>query len=210
MLGFPFIFRGALDVRARAINHEMEIAATRALAALAREDVPDAVLRAYGLRRLRFGPEYIIPKPFDPRVLIWESAAVAEAAMQTGVARVRSNLKNTRSSFRARLGRTYEVMQSVRQRAKAEPKRIVFSEGEREKIIRAAYQINEEKIGRPILTGPPPCHSGPAGRPGHPATLIPKLLSRSSRRVSTPMSKSIYRLRQRHGVTLSEAHDQMI
>src|SRR5574340_150357 len=155
VLGFPFIFRGALDVRARAINQEMEIAATHALATLAREDVPDSVLRAYGLRRLSFGPEYIIPKPFDPRVLIWESAAVAEAAMKTGLARVQVDLDQYREALSRRLGRTYEVMQSVRQRAKAAPKRIVFSEGEREKIIRAAYQINEEKIGRPILIGRP-------------------------------------------------------
>ena len=92
VLGFPSIFRGALDVRARAINEEMKVAATQALAALAKEDVPDSVLRAYGLARLQFGPEYIIPKPFDPRVLIWVSAAVAEAAMRTGVAQVQIDL----------------------------------------------------------------------------------------------------------------------
>src|SRR5271169_5770050 len=92
VLGFPGIFRGALDVRARAINEEMKVAATHALAALAKEDVPDSVLRAYGLGRLQFGPEYINPKPFDPRVLIWESVAVAEAAMRTGVAQVQIDL----------------------------------------------------------------------------------------------------------------------
>src|ERR1700688_227824 len=86
VLGFPFIFRGALDVRATTINDEMKLAATRALAALAREDVPDSVLRAYGIDRLQFGREYIIPKPFDPRVLIWEASAVAQAAMESGVA----------------------------------------------------------------------------------------------------------------------------
>ena len=86
VLGFPFIFRGALDVRATTINDEMKLAATRALAALAKEDVPDSVLRAYGVDRLEFGREYIIPKPFDPRVLIWEASAVAQAAMETGVA----------------------------------------------------------------------------------------------------------------------------
>ena len=86
VLGFPFIFRGALDVRATTINDEMKLAATRALAALAKEDVPDSVLRAYGVERLEFGREYIIPKPFDPRVLIWEASAVAQAAMETGVA----------------------------------------------------------------------------------------------------------------------------
>ena len=101
VLGFPFIFRGALDVRARAINEEMKLAATQALAALAKEDVPDSVLRAYGVSRLQFGPEYIIPKPFDPRVLIWESAAVAEAAMQSGVAQITVDLDEYREQLAA-------------------------------------------------------------------------------------------------------------
>ena len=114
VLGFPFIFRGALDVRARAINEAMKLAATRALAALAKEDVPDSVLRAYGVSRLQFGPEYIIPKPFDPRVLIWESAAVAEAAMQSGVAQVTVDLDEYREQLQRRLGRTYAVMQNIR------------------------------------------------------------------------------------------------
>jgi malate dehydrogenase (oxaloacetate-decarboxylating)(NADP+) len=209
VLGFPFIFRGALDVRARAINHEMEIAATRALAALAREDVPDAVLRAYGLKRLSFGPEYIIPKPFDPRVLIWESAAVAEAAIETGVARVQVELEEYRDALSRRLGRTYEVMQSVRQRAKAAPKRIVFSEGEREKIIRAAYQINEEKIGRPILLGRHQVIQARLAELGiqhfEPEIIEPEHSPRLDAYV-----EEYFRLRQRQGVTLSEARDQMI
>jgi malate dehydrogenase (oxaloacetate-decarboxylating)(NADP+) len=209
VLGFPFIFRGALDVRALSINQEMEIAATRALAALAREDVPDAVLRAYGLKRLSFGPEYIIPKPFDPRVLIWESSAVAEAAMQTGVARVKVELEEYRSDLSRRLGRTYEVMQSVRQRAKAAPKRIVFSEGEREKIIRAAYQINEEKIGRPILLGRRHVIKARLADLGiqhfEPEVIEPEQSPRLDAYV-----EEYFRLRQRHGVTLSEARNQMI
>ena len=101
VLGFPFIFRGALDVRARTINDEMEVAATHALASLTKEDVPDSVLTAYGLRRLNFGREYIIPKPFDPRVLIWEASAVAEAAMRTGVARLKSIWTSTETNFPA-------------------------------------------------------------------------------------------------------------
>ena len=209
VLGFPFIFRGALDVRARAINHEMEIAATRALAALAREDVPDSVLRAYGLRRLGFGPEYIIPKPFDPRVLIWESSAVAEAAMQTGVARVQVELEEYRDDLSRRLGRTYEVMQSVRQRAKASPKRIVFSEGEREKIIRAAYQINEEKIAQPILIGRQNVIRARIADLGirhfEPEIIEPE----RSKRLDSYVEE-FFRLQQRHGVTLSEARDQML
>ncbi|TAM82655.1 MAG: NADP-dependent malic enzyme [Acidobacteria bacterium] len=208
VLGFPFIFRGALDVRARAINQEMEIAATRALATLAREDVPDSVLRAYGLRRLSFGPEYIIPKPFDPRVLIWESAAVADAAMRTGVARIQVDLDQYREALSRRLGRTYEVMQSVRQRARAAPKRIVFSEGEREKIIRAAYQINEEKIGRPILIGRQSVIRARLTDLGiqhfEPEIVEPEQSPRLDAYV-----EEYFRLRQRHGVTLSEARDQM-
>ena len=209
VLGFPFIFRGALDVRARTINPEMEIAATRALAALAREDVPDSVLRAYGLRRLGFGPEYIIPKPFDPRVLIWESSAVAEAAMQTGVARVQVELEEYRNALSRRLGRTYEVMQSVRQRAKAAPKRIVFSEGEREKIIRAAYQINEEKIGRPILLGRQSVIRARLADLGI-QHFVPQIIEPEQSPRLDAYVEEYSRLRQRHGVTLSEARDQMI
>ncbi len=131
----------------------MKLAATRALAALAKEDVPDSVLRAYGISRLQFGPEYIIPKPFDPRVLIWESAAVAEAAMQSGVAQITVDLDEYREQLQRRLGRTYAVMQNIQSRAKAAPKRIVFSEGEHEKIIRASVRLVEENIAHPILAG---------------------------------------------------------
>ncbi|MCL5006120.1 MAG: NADP-dependent malic enzyme [Acidobacteria bacterium] len=209
VLGFPFIFRGALDVRARAINHEMEIAATRALAALTKEDVPDSVLRAYGIRRLEFGPDYIIPKPFDPRVLIWESSAVAQAAIESGVARLSLDLEEYREELSRRLGRTYEVMQSVRQRAKAAPKRIVFSEGEHEKILRASYQLNEEKIARPILLGRPEAIRAKlaelAIRRFEPEVIEPQLSPRLDAYV-----EEFYRLRQRHGVTLSEAREQML
>src|SRR6266700_3083624 len=105
VLGFPFIFRGALDVRATTINDDMKLAATRALASLAKEDVPDSVRRAYGLERLEFGREYLIPKPFDPRVLIWEASAVAQAAMDTGVAQVPVDLKQYREELERRLGK---------------------------------------------------------------------------------------------------------
>ena len=113
VLGFPFIFRGALDVRATTINDEMKLAATRALAALAKEDVPDSVLRAYGVDRLEFGREYIIPKPFDPRVLIWEASAVAQAAMETGVAQMPVDLAQYREELERRLGKAHEVMRAM-------------------------------------------------------------------------------------------------
>ena len=209
VLGFPFIFRGALDVRARTINHEMEIAATHALANLAKQDVPDSVLRAYGLGRLRFGPDYIIPKPFDPRVLIWEASAVAEAGMSTGVARLHLDLEEYKEQLSRRLGRTYEVMQGVRQRAKAEPKRIVFSEGEHEKIIRASHQLIEENIALPILIGQPGAIQAKLGELGidnfGAAIVEPAKSAQFDAYV-----EEYYRLRQRRGVTRSEAHEQML
>jgi malate dehydrogenase (oxaloacetate-decarboxylating)(NADP+) len=154
VLGFPFIFRGALDVRAKAINDEMKIAAAKALASLAKEDVPDSVIRVYGGKRIEFGREYIIPKPFDPRVLLWEAPAVAAAAMESGVARVPiKDFDRYRDALEARLGKTQEVMRFFIHKAQSEPKRIVFPEGEEEKILRAAQIIVDEKIARPILLG---------------------------------------------------------
>ncbi|MCX7838436.1 MAG: NADP-dependent malic enzyme [Anaerolineae bacterium] len=153
VLGFPFIFRGALDVRARAINEEMKIAAARALAALAKEDVPDSVLKAYGLDALCFGPDYIVPKPIDPRVLLWEAPAVAQAAIESGVARKTLDLVKYREQLEARLGRGRELMRAIITKAKSNPKRIVFGEGEEPKVIRAAMQVQDEGIGYPILLG---------------------------------------------------------
>jgi malate dehydrogenase (oxaloacetate-decarboxylating)(NADP+) len=153
VLGFPFIFRGALDVRAKAINEEMKIAAARALADLTKEDVPDSVLKAYGLESLCFGPEYIVPKPFDPRVLLWEAPAVAQAAIESGVARKVIDLACYREQLEARLGRGRELIRTIITKAKSNPKRIVFGEGEEPKIIRAAMQVQDEGIGYPILLG---------------------------------------------------------
>ncbi len=153
VLGFPFIFRGALDVRATTINDEMKLAATRALAALAKEDVPDSVRRAYGLEQLEFGREYLIPKPFDSRVLVWEASAVAEAAIQTGVAQVVLDMDEYREQLERRLGKAREVMRVMIHKAQREPKRIVFPEGEEDKILRASQILVEEKIAAPILLG---------------------------------------------------------
>jgi malate dehydrogenase (oxaloacetate-decarboxylating)(NADP+) len=154
VLGFPFIFRGALDVRASAINDEMKIAASHALAKLTKEDVPDSVIRAYGGKRIEFGREYIIPKPFDPRVLMWEATAVAKAAMDTGVARKPlADLEAYKDALEARLGKSREIMRFFIHKARRSPKRIVFPEGEEEKILRAAQIIIDEKIAQPILLG---------------------------------------------------------
>src|SRR5213080_3029570 len=128
VLGFPFIFRGALDVRAKKINDEMEMAATRALAALAKEEVPDSVMRAYGLERLRFGPDYLIPKPFDPRVLLWVAPAVAWAAVGSGVAGRVIDVDEYRAELDARLGRAREVMRGLSGRAQQSPQPIVLGD----------------------------------------------------------------------------------
>jgi malate dehydrogenase (oxaloacetate-decarboxylating)(NADP+) len=153
VLGFPFIFRGALDVRATQINEEMKVAATQALATLAKEDIPDAVVKAYGLESMHFGPDYLIPKALDPRVLLWEAPAVAQAAIETGVARVKLDLASYREQLEARLGKSREMMRIVFNKAKSNPKRIVLAEGEHEKMIRAAHQLVEEGLAKPILLG---------------------------------------------------------
>ncbi|MCX6640847.1 MAG: NADP-dependent malic enzyme [bacterium] len=154
VLGFPFIFRGALDVRAKAINEEMKIAAAYALAKLAKEDVPDSVCRAYGVTKLSYGREYIVPKPFDPRVLLWEAPAVARAAMESGVAtKPIADWDKYRDSLESHFGPAYSIMRKLHYKAKADPKRIVFPEGTEEKILRAAQIILDEKIGTPILLG---------------------------------------------------------
>jgi len=154
VLGFPFIFRGALDVMASAINDEMKLAAARALADLAKEDVPDSVIKAYGGEPIRFGRNYIIPKPLDPRVLLWEAPAVAKAAMETGVARHPiEDLDAYRDSLESRFGRSKEIMRVIINKAQRAPKRIVFPEGAEEKILRASQIILDDEIAKPILLG---------------------------------------------------------
>ncbi len=154
VLGFPFIFRGALDVRAKQINDEMKVAAAMSLAKLAKEDVPDSVIRAYGGKKIEFGKEYIIPKPLDPRVLLWEAPAVARAAMETGVARIQiKDFEEYKDQLEARLGKSREVMRVFIHQARKSPKKIVFPEGEEIKILRAAQIILDEKIAHPILLG---------------------------------------------------------
>ena len=153
VLGFPFLFRGALDARATEINEPMKIAAAHALAALAREDVPDGVAKAYGVASLRFGPEYLIPKPLDPRVLLWVAPAIARAAMESGVARITLDLDLYRERLEARLGKSREMMRIVFNKAKTAPKRIILAEGEHEKMIRAAHDLVEERLAVPVLLG---------------------------------------------------------
>jgi len=204
VLGFPFIFRGALDVRATTINEEMKLAATRALANLAKQDVPDSVCRAYGVARLKFGADYLIPKPFDPRVLVWESTAVAQAAMETGVAQEPIDIDVYREQLERHLGKAHAISRMMIQKAQAKPKSVVFPEGENEKILRACHQILDEKIATPILVG-------------NAATIHAKTaelgLDLSQAQIVDPAAsplrenyiQELFRLRQRRGVTLSEA-----
>jgi len=204
VLGFPFIFRGALDVRAIAINEEMKLAATRALAELAKEDVPDSVCRAYGVKCLKFGPEYLIPKPFDPRVLLWEAVAVARAAMESGVAQEPVDLDTYREQLERRLGKAHEIARMMVHKAKSHPKQVVFPEGDNEKILRACHTLVEENIAIPILLGN--------------ARLIERKINElgvdlKGARIVDPADsprretyiQELFRLRQRRGVTLTEA-----
>jgi len=154
VLGFPFIFRGALDVRATAINDEMKMAATQALAKLAKEKVPEMVIRAYGGEDFSFGKEYIIPKPFDPRVLWYVAPAVAKAAIETGVAKIKEmDWQKYEDKLKERLGLSKELIRVMIHKAQKKPVKVVFPEGEEEKIIRAAHIVYNDNIAYPILLG---------------------------------------------------------
>jgi malate dehydrogenase (oxaloacetate-decarboxylating)(NADP+) len=153
VLGFPFIFRGALDVRATGINEPMKVAAAHAIAELAREQVPEEVAKAYG-RSHSFGPDYIIPAPFDPRLMEVVPAAVAQAAMETGVAQKPiADMAAYRQSLKARLNPTTSVLTTAYEVAKANPKRVVFAEAEEEVVLRAAIQFRDLGYGIPVLVG---------------------------------------------------------
>jgi len=155
ILGFPYIFRGALDVQARSINHEMKIAAARALAMLAREDVPDEVAMAYQGRKLKFGRDYIIPSPFDPRLIWYVPPFIAEAAMRTGVARRPiADMNAYRAQLRRRLDPSAGFLQTITEAVRSAPqKRLVFAEGEEPAVIRAAYAFANQGLGTPVLVG---------------------------------------------------------
>jgi len=206
VLGFPFIFRGALDVRARAINEEMKVAAAHALADLAKEDVPDSVLRAYGQESIRFGPEYIIPKPLDPRVMLWESPAVAQAAMETGVARKEIDIDEYRQELAFRQGIGQQVRHYITSKAKTSTikKRVVFAEGEETKIIRAADQIKNEGIGIPILVGRPEVIYEKMRGLG--LDCDPEIVNPSNFNRLDDYARAYYELRKRKGVTLRDAY----
>src|SRR5688500_14859825 len=209
VLGFPFIFRGALDVRARAINEEMKMAATRALAQLARADVPEAVAAAYGETSFRFGADYLIPKPFDPRVLLWVAPAVAKAAMETGVARLQIDLDEYRVRLESRLGRRREVMRDIMLKARREPRRIVFPEGEHPRVIRASVQVLEEGVAQPMLLGRPQRIEKCAQELGIDLTGVQLLDPLADDDRTDRYAERFYRERQRKGMSLGEARERM-
>lgn len=209
VLGFPFIFRGALDVRASAINEEMKIAAVKALAALAHEDVPDSVLQAYGKESMQFGREYIIPAALDPRVLLWEAPAIAQAAMDTGVARKKVDIDEYRKelAFRQNVGARMHHLIMNKAKSSGGTKRIAFEEGEEQKIIRAAFRVQEEGIGQPILLG----------NKERIEAKIKELALDFKPQIIDPLhtdrretySNAYWKLRQRKGISMSNARDMM-
>ena len=209
VLGFPFIFRGALDVRAKQINEEMKMAATRALAALAKEEVPESVTRAYGGEKLKFGPEYLIPKPFDPRVLLWVAPAVAWAAVASGVAGRIIDAEEYRAELEARLGPERQVMRGLIARAQQDPPSVVFPEGDDPRILRAARILADENIARPILLG----DLDTIRRQADEASLTLEDIELVNPRTAADrdqLAEELWGLRQRRGITLREAKERVL
>ncbi len=209
VLGFPFIFRGALDVRATTINEEMMLAASYALAQLARQDVPDSVRRAYGVETMEFGADYIIPKPFDTRVLTCVAPAVARAAVESGVAQIQLDPDEYREALERRLGKSQEIMRMIIHKAQRDPKRVVFPEGDQDKILRAAQILVDEHIARPVLLGNEQAIRARAAELRlhleAPVEIIDPALSAQW---SDYLGEYLL-LRQRKGVTMSEAPRHM-
>ncbi|HEY9842419.1 MAG TPA: NADP-dependent malic enzyme [Candidatus Obscuribacterales bacterium] len=204
VLGFPYIFRGALDVRARTVNQEMLQAAARALAALTHEEVPRSVCQAYNLDHLAFGREYLIPKPFDTRILAWVASAVAEAAMASGVARCELDLKAYRQELERRQAKSRELTRLLMAKARNQPKRIVFVEGEHENILHAARILADEGIARPVLLGNVERMESQAAELELDLTGIELVNPRLSPKLES-YAQGLYARRQRKGMILEEA-----
>lgn len=206
VLGFPFIFRGALDVRASKINEEMKMAATKALASLAKEKVPEVVLNAYGGKEFSFGSEYIIPKPFDPRVLWYVAPAVAKAAMDTGVARNPiTDWKAYKEELQERLGFSTEIVRVMVHKAQKNPKKIVYPEGEEEKIIRAAHSVVLENIARPVLIGNENLINAKINELGYQTSDF-EVVDPETYTKTDNYAHALYEKRQRKGMTHRDAH----
>jgi malate dehydrogenase (oxaloacetate-decarboxylating)(NADP+) len=205
VLGFPYIFRGALDVRASTINDQMKIAAAHALAELAREDVPDEVDAAYAGRRLRFGPDYIIPVPFDPRLISSIPIAVAKAAMESGVARKPIlDLEGYRAELSGRLDPTAASLNLIFERVRNNPRRVVFAEGEEEKVIRAAVAFHHAATARPCWWGARSASMRPCRPPGWArprASRLPMPVSPTATRITPSFSTAACSARARSTAT---------
>lgn len=213
VLGFPFIFRGALDVRATAINDEMKLAASKALAELAKEPVPEEVNIAYHTTNLKFGRDYIIPKPTDPRLITWVAPAVAKAAMETGVARSPiMNWDKYSEDLIKRLGISNPLIRQIRGRAKRNPKRVVFAEAENYKMLKAAEIVKNEKLAIPVLLGNTKTIKDLIV--SHDLELDnveiidPKSKAEKKRRLK--FAEILWQKRYRKGVTLTSAQDAML
>ncbi len=205
VLGFPFLFRGALDVRARDINEPMMLAATRALAELARDDVPESVIKAYGDDAFEFGPEYLIPKPFDPRVLLHVSPAVAVAAMESGVAQVTLDPEEYRHRLEASLSPGRKAMSRILGRARREPARIVLADGYNERVLRAAAQVVQEGTARIVLIGNPEKIDRRATDLGISLEGVQCIHPPPMEETRYGYADELYRRRARKGLTLAEA-----
>ncbi|MDD2310003.1 MAG: NADP-dependent malic enzyme [Desulfuromonadaceae bacterium] len=204
ILGFPFIFRGALDCRASCINEEMKLAAVKALAELAREECPDSVCKAYGNQKFVFGPNYIIPKPFDPRVLLHVAPAIAQAAMESGVARQPiEDMAKYIEQLEFSQGKSKEIMRMIINKAKSDPKTIVFPEGDNEKILRAAKELVEEGIAKPILIGDK-IKIEQKMLELHFNLDVP-IINPAESDLTGRYAEELYHLRQRKGLTLTES-----
>jgi malate dehydrogenase (oxaloacetate-decarboxylating)(NADP+) len=204
VLGFPFIFRGALDSRASCINEEMKLAAVHALARLAREEVPESVSRAYGNERFSFGRNYIIPKPFDPRVLLHVAPAIAQAAMDSGVSRQPiTDMAKYVEQLESSQGKSKEIMRMIINKAKSDPKKVVFPEGDNEKILRAAQTLVEEGIAQPILIGDKKKIEQKMAELG--VELDVPIIDPMESELTESYAQELYQLRQRKGLTISEA-----
>ncbi len=209
VLGFPFIFRGALDVMAKAITDDMKLAAVKALSDLTKEDVPDSVIKAYGDKPIIFGKEYIIPKPFDPRVLIWEASAVAKAACETGIARnLIKDFDAYRETLEGRLGKSREVMRVMINKAKKDPKRIVFPEGFEPKILRACQIIVDEGIAKPIIFGEVEDIQNMAKDLNLDLSGV-EIIDPPKSKFLASYKQKLYEMRSRKGMTLTEAEAQL-
>ncbi|CAA9358671.1 MAG: NADP-dependent malic enzyme [uncultured Gemmatimonadaceae bacterium] len=208
VLGFPFIFRGALDARATTVNEEMKMAATRALAELAKEPVPDSLAQLYGLKDVSFGRDYLIPFPFDPRVLLWVSPAVAWAAVASGAAREFIDLDEYREQLEGRLGRARGVMRGVINRAARDPKRLVLPEGESAKVIRAARQLLDEGIAAPVLLGNPETIARVAAQ-ARVALDDVEIEDPATSHFREVYARYLWERRQRKGLSLAEAQQRL-